>query len=370
MKNILVEKLSLWQLFILIFIFEIGSAAVVSTGNDANQDAWIAIGLAMFFGMGFALMYYFMLSRLPGKNLFEIFQFCFGKWIGGLLTFLYILYFLYIASRVLRDFCELIVSFIFDQTPIEFISITMVIVIVYMLYLGLEVMGRTSEVFIPYFFSFIIIIGIAVFVSGEMEFENLFPILGDGFKPVMKAVFPQLLTFPFGELIAFTMIIPYTTKFKKSKKITLLAVLLSGVMLIYNAILQITTLGVEARARSNFPLLSSAREISLLEFIERVDLVVVFIVMFGIIIKVSVFFYGALKGLELISNRPYRMYVVPIGTVLSFISVKISDNFAEHIEEGLIVVPLFMHVPFQLLLPLMVLPVLLWKTRKNKEGRK
>jgi spore germination protein KB len=367
MKNVLVEKLSLWQLFILIFIFEIGSAAVVSTGNDAKQDAWIAIGVAMVCGLGIGFLYSFILSRAPGKNLFEIFQLCLGKWLGGALTILYILYFIYIASRVLRDFCELITSVIFEETPIEFISITMVIVIVYMLYLGLEVMGRTSEIFIPYIFSFIIIIGIAVFISGEMEFYNLFPVLGDGIKPVLKAVFPQLLTFPFGEIIAFMLIIPYTTEFKKSRKTILLAIVASGLILIYNAVLQITTLGVQTRARTNFPLLSSAREIALLDFIERVDLIVVFIVMFGIIVKVSVFFYGALKGLELLSKRPYRMHVVPLGTIIAFLSVKISDNFSEHIEEGLIVVPLMLHIPFQFILPLMLLPILLWKTRKKKE---
>ncbi|WP_066052546.1 GerAB/ArcD/ProY family transporter [Robertmurraya korlensis] len=369
MKNILVEKLSLWQLFILIFIFEIGSAAVVSTGNDAKQDAWIALGVAMIFGLGIGLFFHFLLSRAPGKNLFEIFQLCLGKWMGGALIIMYILYFIYIASRVLRDFCELITSFIFEQTPVEFVAITMVVVIIYMLYLGIEVMGRTSEIFIPYFFSFIIIIGIAVFISGEMEFTNLLPILGEGIKPVVKAVFPQLLTFPFGELIAFTLIIPYTSEFKKSKKIILLAVFASGLILIYNAILQIATLGVQMRARSNFPLLSSAREISLLEFIERVDLIVVFIVMYGIIIKVGVFFYGALKGLELLSKRPYRMHVVPLGAIITFLSVKISDNFAEHIEEGLIVVPMFLHIPFQFILPLLILPILLWKTKKSKEGR-
>ncbi|WP_077210847.1 GerAB/ArcD/ProY family transporter [Bacillus dakarensis] len=362
----LVEKLSLWQLAILIFIFEVGSVAVVGVGQEAKQDAWIAIALATGIGIGLIAFYMFLLSKLPGKNLFEILVFCLGKWVGKFIGALYVLYFFYIASRVLRDFCELIITVIFKRTPIETIAITMMLVIVYMLYLGLEVLGRTSEVFIPYVFSFIIFIGLGTLFSGEMEFKNLQPILADGIGPIAKAIFPQLLTFPFGEMIAFMMIIPYLTKFKKAGKVSIAAVAISGLMIIYASVIQITTLGLNMWERSSFPLLSAAREISLLAFIERVDLIIVFIVMYGIIVKVSVFFYGGLKGIEVIINKPYRTLVFPLGMVISYFSIQISDTFAEHIEEGIMVIPMFLHLPFQLFIPALITPILIWKVKKQQ----
>lgn len=366
MNQKLVEKLSLWQLSILIFIFEIGSVAVVGIGREASQDAWIAIAIATVIGVGLIAFYYFLLRQLPGKNLFEILAFCFGKWVGKFVGALYVLYFLYIASRVLRDFCELINTVIFENTPIETIAITMMFVIVYMLYLGLEVLGRTSEVFIPYVFSFIILIGLGILFSGEMEFKNLQPVLAEGIGPVAKAIFPELLTFPFGEMIAFMVIIPYVTKFKKAGKVSIATVGISGFMIIYASIIQITTLGINMWKRSSFPLLSAAREISLLAFIERVDLIIVFIVMFGIIVKVSVFFYGGLKGIEYIINKPYRTLVFPIGMVISYFSIQISDTFAEHIEEGIMLIPIFMHLPLQLFIPAIITPIVIWKVKNNK----
>ncbi|MDZ5474040.1 endospore germination permease [Bacillus sp. 31A1R] len=369
MKNNLVEKVSLFQLFILIYIFELGSAVVVGIGGEAKQDAWIAECIGTVCGVGITGFYVYILKKLPGKNLFEILIFTFGKWIGRAVIFLYIVYFFYIAARVLRDFCELMSSTIFEKTPIEVIALTMMMVIVYMIYLGLEVMGRTSEIFIPYIFSFALIIGLLVFLTGEIEFNNLLPIFGEGFGPILKVVFPGFITFPYGEMIAFTLIIPYATKFANAGKTSMIAVLASGITLVYTMILQLTTLGPEMRERANFPTLSAAREISLLDFIERVDLVVVFIVMFGIIVKVSVFFFGGLKGLEIIFNRPYRTMVVPMGAIIAFITIVISENYAEHIQEGVKVVPMYLHIPFQFLFPLTLLPFLIYKIKKQQKEK-
>lgn len=360
-----VEKLSLWQFFLLIFIFETGSSVIVTIAGEAKKDAWIAVLLATFIGILLMFFYFYIIKKGDYQNLFQIIEFCFGKYLGNLIILCYIIYFFYIASRVLRDFGELMVSTIFTKTPIEFLSLTMMLLIAYILTLGVEVLGRTSEIFIPYIVLFILFVGVGVVMSGEMEFTNLLPVFEDGFKPIVKAIFPTLIGFPFGELIAFMLIIPKVTNYKKSKLVSLVSVFLSGLLLVYTTVIQIGTLGENIRRRSNFPLLSTAREISLLNFIERVDLLIVFIVMFGIIVKVSVFFYGGLIGVEQIFKKSYRQFVLPLALLLAFSSVVISKDFAEHIEEGLIIIPYFFHMPFQLGLPSLILIILLFKKRRS-----
>ncbi|WP_442596075.1 GerAB/ArcD/ProY family transporter [Neobacillus sp. D3-1R] len=361
------EKISLWQLFLLIFIFETGSAVVVGIAGEAKKDAWIALLIATVIGIIIILYYFFIIEKSGNKNLFEILEFCFGKYISKLFIFLYIVYFFYIASRVLRDFGELMVSTIFEKTPIEFISITMMFLIAYFLILGIEILGRTSEIFIPYIAIFIVFVGLGILLSNELDIANLLPILGDGFKPVIKSVFPSLIVFPFGELIVFTAFIPRVTKIKKGKTVAAISVFLSGLLLVYTTVIQLATLGDNIRNRSNFPMLSAAREISLLNFIERVDLIIVFIVMFGIIVKVTIFFYGGLVGLEKVFNVPYRQFVIPMALLISFSSIIISKNFAEHIEEGLKVVPLYLHLPLQLGLPLCLFPIIWIKKKRQKK---
>jgi spore germination protein KB len=356
------EQLSLWQFFLLIFIFEVGSAVVVGIAGEAKNDAWIAIFLATIMGVVIMLTYAFIVQKGNNQNLFQILEFCLGKWVGRSLVFLYILYFFYIAARVLRDFGELMVSTIYSETPIEFIHITIMLLIIYILYLGIEVLGRTSEIFIPYIAFFVFFVTLGIQFSGELDLSQLNPILGDGFKPVMQAIFPKLLGFPFGELITFTLILPLV-KARKIKTISAIAVFLSGMLLVLTTIIQLATLGENIRRRSNYPLLSAAREISLLNFIERVDILIVFIVLFGIIVKVSIFFYGGLLGLEQIFQIPYRQFLIPMALVITFFSIHIGENFAEHIIEGLDIVPLYMHLPMQFGIPLFIIPILLYKMR-------
>ncbi|SDO36425.1 GerAB/ArcD/ProY family transporter [Halobacillus aidingensis] len=371
MQRELVEKISLTQLFILVSAFLFGSAIVVGIGGEAKQDSWIAVIVACLLSIIPVWFYTFLLSRIPEKNLFEIMEIVLGKVISKVFILLYILYFFYVSARVLRDFGELIVGDMLVNTPIEVISITFMLFVAYILYLGLEVLGRFSEIYAPYLMGSIFAIGILLLFSRELHVKNVMPILPEGIGPVIGTVFPELITFPFGELVAFMMILPYASKVRYAGKTTIFALIVSGLILAYSSFVQIATLGPEAKLRSKFPLLTATGEISLWDFIERVDLIIIFVVMFGILVKVSIFFYGGLKGLELVFNRPYRAFIYPMAMIIAFMSIIISKNFAEHISEGISMVPWIIHFPFQFGIPLLLFPFVLWKAKVLKsEGKK
>ncbi|HYK75251.1 MAG TPA: endospore germination permease [Pseudoneobacillus sp.] len=361
------ENISLWQLFILVFLYLLGSSIVVNIGVKAGRDAWIAILIACISGLFLVFVYLQLLKWFPTKNLFEILDECFGKWLGCFLGIIYISFFFLLASFVLRDFGELMVSSIFLKTPIEFIHITMILLIVYILILGIEVLGRITEIFIPYATIFLLFVGLGVILSGAMELKNLFPILGDGFMPVLKPAFIEIIHFPFGEFIAFMVIIPYVTKFKYATKTSVMAYITGGIFLVYSSILQITSLGI-LKERVNFPLLSTARQISLLNFIERVDLLIVFIMMLGIIVKISVLLYGGLKGLEKIFKIPYRVFAFPMGMIISFFSILIGEDYYEYIELGGKVLTIYIQSALQIIVPIVLLAIAFFK--KNRVVKK
>ncbi|URT71806.1 GerAB/ArcD/ProY family transporter [Cytobacillus firmus] len=364
--GMLKENISLSQLLTLLINFLLGSAIVVGVGGDAKKDAWIAIAASVMFGFGIMLFYYFLISRVPGKNFYELMEIGFKRPIAIIFSNLYAVYFLYLASRVVRDFGELIASAILPSTPIEIISLTICLAMAYILYLGLEVLGRTSEIFTPYLFGFLFLLTILLFASGNANLNEIKPVLGDGVKPVLKALFPTLIVFPFGELIAFTLILPVVTNFKYCLRVSLLGVAIAGALLLFAMFLMIVTLGTDALLRSNFPMLSSAREVSIGNFIERIDALVVFIMMLGILVKGSVFMFAGLKGLEYTFRLPYRYFSLPVAMIVSAYSVLISVNFGDHWQEGLEMVPYFLHLPMQFGLPSLVLIAVLWKRRKKK----
>jgi spore germination protein KB len=348
------ENVSLWQLFILIFLFNMGSSLIKNLAADAENSGWIAMIVACLIGVCILSVYLLLLHLFPKENLFGIIEVCLGKWLSPVLSIIYISYFLFIAAFALRDFGELLVATIFEKTPLEFILISMILVITYILTLGIEVLGRSAEIFIPYFVLFFTFLGIGIIFSGELEIQNIFPILSDGVKPILKSIFPNLIYYPFSEIVAFMMVFPYVTNVRKGRSVGIAAYLVSGMLLAYASFLQIATLG-QLKNRSNFPLLSAAREISLLNFIERIDLLIVFMMMLGIIVKVSIFFYAGLKGIEHVFNRPYRSFVFPFAMIIAFISLILGENFTTYTSIGREILPTYVQTPIYIIFPLLLL---------------
>jgi spore germination protein KB len=68
-----------------------------------------------------------------------------GKYIGIPLSLIYIVYFIYIAARVLRDFGALLITSTLSETRIEVVNGLMILLITFGVYLGIEVIGRTGE---------------------------------------------------------------------------------------------------------------------------------------------------------------------------------------------------------------------------------
>ncbi|WP_071396169.1 GerAB/ArcD/ProY family transporter [Bacillus tuaregi] len=362
------ENLSLSQLVALIFIFLLGSAMIMGVGVELRQSAWVAIVIATGLGTGLMYFYYTLNHMLPNHNLYELMEFGFSRPVAVFFTILYIIYFLYISSRLNRDFAELISTSVLPLTPIEIIVLTVMLVIVYIIYLGIEVLARVSEVFFPYLIGFLFLIIIFLFASGRIHFQNARPILGNGIIPVIKGIFPGLITFPFGELIVFTVVLSSITHFQKAKKATLMAVIMAGLFLAFASFIVLLALGADTMQYSQFPLLSAARKISVANFIERTDAFVVFIMMLGILVKSSLFFYAGLKGLEYIFRIPYRNFTFPIGMTVSCFSIWVAENFAEHLEEGIIFVTKYLHPPMQFVIPLFLFGSIVWKNKRKQSA--
>lgn len=363
------ENISSMQLFMLIFNSIFGSAIVYGIGKEAHQDAWIAIMLTTLIGLGLMYLYYSISSSMPGKNLFEVMGYCFSRPIAILLSLVYVTYFLYMSSRLIRTFGEMITTAILPITPIEIVTLSLMLVIAYIIYLGLEVFARVAEIFTPYIWVFLIFILIFLLSSGEIQLDNLQPILGDGMKPLLKVMFSSLLVFPFGELVVFTIILASVTQLKKGKKVAFMAVLFAGTSLAFSSILMVLTLGVDVFQYTNFPLLSTTRLISIAHFLERLDVLVVFIMTMGVIIKSAIFIYCSLKGLEYVFRKPYRYFAFPISMMVSIFSILIAVNFGDHLEKLKSTFIYSFHIFMQLILPILTVLFLLWKTKKHKSAQ-
>lgn len=366
-------RISSYQLFVLIILFELGSALLLPLGVDARQDAWLAILLGMVGGSFIFLLHSQLFHYYPDMLPTTYMQKIIGKFFGRIIAFLYIVYFLYLASRILREFGEMLAITGYPETPLIFNHLLMLLVIIYAARKGIEVIARTGELL--FVFIYILAIGgfILIIMSGLIDLKNLKPFLEDGFKNVAKVAFSQVMFFPFGEIIAFSMIFPYLNNPKKLRITGLLGLWLAGANLAISMGISISVLGIDKVIRSYFPLLGTIQSIQIAQFLERLDIFFMLSLVILGFFKICILFYAAMVGTaDLFKiDRPGHL-AFPIGFIVLFFSIALAQNIVEHMKEGLQIVPLFIQLPFQVIFPLLLFIIAFYKNKKkrNKQQRK
>ncbi|RBP45528.1 GerAB/ArcD/ProY family transporter [Garciella nitratireducens] len=361
MNNI---KIDLKQIFILIVLFELGSAIVIGLAREAKQDAWFAVLLAMLGGMLLFMVYGYLFKRYPALTLTNYLQVILGKVLGKIIAFCYCSYFIYIAARVLRDFGELLLSSTLVETPMIIVNFFMILVIAYALYLGIEVLAKTGEV------CFFIIVGLGLlfvilaFVAKLPKIENLQPFLENGISTIIKKTFITTLTFPFGEMIVFTMILPLVDKPSFVIKVSQKAIITSGILLILVTMLNISVQGVYIIENATFPLLKTVGKIKIGEVIQRLDGIAIFTLIIGVFFKISIFLYAAITGIsDIFTIKNTRKIIFFVSIITLILSLIMAKNYSQHIKIGLKRIPIFIHVPFQVIIPFILMGITYLKQR-------
>ena len=175
-------QLSARQLFMLAILFEHGSAIVIPLGVDAKQDVWLAILCGMALGSLLFLVYYRLFTYYPTVPFTSYSQQIVGPFFGKGIALVYVLYFLYIAARVLRDFGELLLTFAYPETPLFILNAVMMLTITYGAYKGIEVLVRTGELFFAFLYIIAMLGFILVIVVGLIDIHQLQPVLEEGWK--------------------------------------------------------------------------------------------------------------------------------------------------------------------------------------------
>lgn len=360
-------KVSASQLFILMVLFELGTSLLLPIAMEAKQDAWLAILLGMVSSFILFLIYHKPYSYYPNLLPMEYMQKILGKAIGKVVAFLYIFYFIYDVARVLRDMGEMLLTFAYPDTPLFIASALLILVIMYTVHKGIEVIARSGEIFFIFIYILAVIGFILIVCSGLIDITNLKPVLEKGLLPILKTVYTQILYFPFGEAIVFTMILPYLKNPKKAKVTMLCATGLTGINLTITMLINISVLGVGLTERSQFPLLSTIQSIQVADFLERLDVFFMLALVIGGFFKISILFYGAVIGTaNLFKIRSPSQLSYPIGLIILFISMMISSNFQEHIHEGIGVEMFVLQIPLLVIIPSLLLVAFLKNRKKQR----
>lgn len=352
------EKISSTQLMFLLVTLVTATAWLfvpAITTKAAAQDGWLSVLVpATLFGIAVVLVCVALGRRFPGRTVIEYSGDIVGKFSGKIIGLAYIFFFLHLNGIIIREFGDFVVTAFMPETPLLVFNAVIVLLAAYAVRAGLEVICRANQFVFP--LAVLSLFALVGMVAAEMHPDNLMPILEKGLGPVLKgALAPASWR---GEVMVLLMFLPYLNKPREARKAGLLAVVFIGFLLALDTAAMIAVFGAEMPGHMTFPTLYLARYVSIAQFIERVEAIVMILWVTGIMIKVACFYHaGVLATAQWCGVKDYRPLVFPLGIIQLVWSVTLFEN-ARELVDYLANSPLYMYT-FELGIPLLLLSVAL-----------
>lgn len=326
------EPISLRQLTVLTTLYVIGDSILVLPAfpaQIAKQDAWLsgllgtAVGIPLFF-ICFALARVF-----PNQTLFEYVREMIGRWLGFIVSALYLYYFFLMTISLAREVGDFMTTQMIPDTPIQSIIILYLAIVVFAVRLGVNTIARTAELlFFAVFFLFFIL---TVSILPQTHSENIFPLGEYGFKPIALGAITTA-TFPY-EFAPFFLLFPQVKRLNGVRGSILRGALLGGMVINIIVILTILVLNHILTGAQIYPSYSLAKKIDIAKFLTRLEAMIAVMWFITIFIKTCINFYALSVGLQqMLRLDHHRGVTLPIGMIILVYAVASAPNITYYNE--------------------------------------
>lgn len=365
------EKISAGQLASIVILFQIGSSSLFLLASEAKHDAWISVAIAMILGMGMLIFVTMPIqNRAPHLDLMEMLNRYFGKYLGFTLGLAYIVYFIYKSVRNVREFGDLVILYLLPGTPLDIVMIVLLVVGAYAIIQGIEVFFRVGQLVLPWLLLIYIVLFGLLFVSGLVDLKRLLPVFEHGWTPVWNAAVPEVISFPFGEMVVFLIFWKHVAQFGDFKKFTLIPYIFSGLFIVLTNMLILAVLG-DLSGAYVIPFMFGTSLIQIGGFLERMDPFVSLLLFGGVFFKQATYYLATVLAAAQLFRTKRHVVVVPVGAAI-YVGAKMFKSYMEQIQLGF-EHNLKFHFPiFQIVLPILLLLVMMvthaFKRKRDARG--
>ncbi|MGM7721590.1 GerAB/ArcD/ProY family transporter [Metabacillus sp. Hm71] len=357
-------KINALQMAIMIYPTIMATAILLVpaiTGTFSKQDMWLSPIWASSIGFFSVYLVYQLNNRFPKQTVIqysvEILGFIPGKVIG----FVYLFFYLHINGIVLREYGEFVIGNFLFKTPMIVVIGTMVLVCALAVHGGLEVMARSAQIFVPVVI--LLILFILILLIPDLEPKNIFPVMEKGIMPsIMGAVVPSSW---FSEFFLLSFLLPFVGEREKGMKWGIISVFAVMVTLVITNLFSLFLFG-GITATFTYPVMNAARYISIADFLQHLESIVMAIWVAGTFVKISVFYYASVIGTaEWLHLSDYRPIVFPLGFLLTLVSIWSAPNL-EELAHFLGTTSPFYLISIQTLLPMLLLLLSIFCKKTSK----
>ncbi|WDV44448.1 endospore germination permease [Clostridiaceae bacterium M8S5] len=315
------SKLTSTKMVIILIMYLTGTTAQTVTGIDAKEDFWISTIISVVFAVPLVFTYSKLLAYYPKKNLFEIYEICYGRKLSKIIMALHFYYFLDGTTSILLNFTYFAKSMLLYYTPNIAFSIGMMLLCIWVAREGIITIGNFANAFLLLFI--ILILSPVILSATKMNLNNIKPTYYNGIKPILMGTY-KTFTFPFAQMTAFTMIF---TNFKDKEspfRMYMTGLIIGSVIVIIMSSTSVLLLGVPAATKLVYPIYTAMARVNIARTLQGIEVILSVVFVFGVFIKIAIYLIATSKGfVKLFDLKDYKTYLVPLSLFI-IILAKIS----------------------------------------------
>lgn len=327
----------------------------------AKMDAWFSQLLPMIYAILVCYVMMELAHLYPGKNIFEILFLICGKWIGGFINLILVLYILTILTVDVKGLSFFIQASLLPQTPLEIILLVFVLLL--MTYRTLEVAARVNEIYFPT--HVIVNFLLFLFLANEYSTERFEPMLSSGLKQIFVSNYMTMGVY--GDILLFGAFLPVFIQPQLFFAALKHGVIIVGFMASLMLLVLLGVMGYTIASRLNYPVLSLVQQIHVTDFLDRVEIFMLSLWFPAFTIKVIIAYLALLTGIGTFGGeRQHKPYNPAVG----FLLVVSSLLSFQHVEE----MEVFVGYAYSTIVLIIQIPLLLFlffrsRIQRSKQAR-
>jgi len=290
-----------------------GSASVL------NMVFVVLLGLAL----GFLVSKVF--QKFPGSDVLDIAYFLGGKWLKLVVGVLFIVFFIFASSLIVRTFSENLKIQYFATTPLWLIVLSFLVVVGIANFLGAKSIIRCNSILIPIMIASLLIAVISVIP--DFVWQRFFPVLGNGATHTFLLGCSNI--FALSSFCFLFLLPPFLQDENGVMKVTIHSVLLSGALLILSVMCLLLALPFITTTNELSPMFLIIRTAEWGNVFQRPESLFVLIWCLSILCYLSVIVMLILHVFRKISAVEAKKIPIVVILLAIFVLALLPRNFAQ-----------------------------------------
>jgi spore germination protein KB len=275
--------------FVLILFIGISNHVLIMPHllTAGKRDAWVCVLVSYAFLLFWGLILYLIMKKNHQRlHLYDWIATRAGTAISRILMGILVTYVFTISAISFYDLIQSINIYFLPRTPSFLVMLPFLIISAWSAYRGLKSIVYVSAVLLP--IVWMLGIFVAWFTMEEKDYSYLFPILVDGYSPVVKGT--TIILGGSADLLVLLLLQHHLKKSFTLSNLFLLVTILA-ILILGPTMGSLSSFGPAVASNMRFPAFEQWRLITLGEYISHVDFLAVFQLLSGEIIRISLGLY-------------------------------------------------------------------------------